>query len=87
MALAIKTYVEQWAARRVSPSGSQAPSAADEIRKLKALLDEGILIRSSTPRNVNCSDCDCGGINLVAVEVEIRCNTMTTTSGAAPKAV
>lgn len=44
IALKVKAYVEAWSA---NPQRAQSPSAAvspaDEIRKLKALLDEGVL--------------------------------------------
>lgn len=40
-ALRIKAYVESWSSARSTTSAST--SDADEIRKLKALLDEGVL--------------------------------------------
>jgi hypothetical protein len=44
-ALEIKAYIEEWQAKaaRLSTAPASQPSVADEIRKLKALVDEGIL--------------------------------------------
>ena len=42
-ALKIKAYVEEWAAGEQTKGSGPAPSAVDEIRKLKALMDEGII--------------------------------------------
>jgi hypothetical protein len=44
IALRIKAYVESWSARQQPPRSPPAPiSTADEIRKLKVLLEEGAL--------------------------------------------
>jgi len=43
IALTIKTYIEKWSAQRASGDRPPTASAADEIRKLKSLLDDGIL--------------------------------------------
>ena len=44
MALKIKAYVESWSNRVTPDSGSPGTiSAADEIRKLKTLVDEGLV--------------------------------------------
>jgi hypothetical protein len=46
IALKVKAYVEAWSAKHEQPVTVQAAapvSVADEIRKLKALLDEGLL--------------------------------------------
>lgn len=43
-ALKIKAHVEEWSAKQHSGSPSAAPtSVSDEIRKLKALCDEGLI--------------------------------------------
>ena len=43
-ALKVKAYVEAWSANsQQDQSGPVAASTADEIRKFKALLDEGLL--------------------------------------------
>src|SRR5689334_18459845 len=44
-ALRIKEYVEAWAAKDAAPTSSSPASlsAADEIRKLKVLVDEGLI--------------------------------------------
>jgi hypothetical protein len=46
IALKIKVYVESWSAEGRTRAASQTPaavSAADEIRKLKALMDDGLI--------------------------------------------
>lgn len=48
IALRMKAFIESWTPKEASSGSSQpvAPvSAADEIRKLKALLDEGLLTK------------------------------------------
>ena len=45
IALQIKAYVENWAAQQTSGVASAPRSVADELRKLKALADEGLLTR------------------------------------------
>jgi hypothetical protein len=44
IALRIKAYVESWSSTRAS--GNASTSDADEIRKLKALLDDGVLTQA-----------------------------------------
>jgi hypothetical protein len=43
IALAIKTYIEKWSAQHASGGNTHVVSAADEIRRFRALLDDGIL--------------------------------------------
>ena len=45
IALQIKEYIEQWAARQGAPPSPSPTSAADEILKLAGLLDRGLLTR------------------------------------------
>jgi hypothetical protein len=43
IALRIRDYVEKWNQAAAAPAASSSHSIADELRKLKALLDDGIL--------------------------------------------
>lgn len=43
IALKIKAYIDDWCARTSLPQNGTTFSAADEIRKLKSLVDEGMI--------------------------------------------
>jgi hypothetical protein len=45
LALRIKSYIESWSSAAGQAPAVTATSVADEIRKLKSLLDEGVLSR------------------------------------------